>query len=283
MGEASSVVFSDVDLLLSRSDDLPEKVGRIRQLVASRQMPLVLCSTRTRAELECLQRSVELIHPFICENGAALYVPEGYFGTAVPGASVEFGYEVVRFGPPYGEVVDALRRTARRLGVDIVGFHDLSIEDVAIQCALSLPQARLAKMREHSEPFRITGPERTHRTRLFAALKAQGYGCTSGGPFDHVGAPVDEIAGIELVCRCFDAASGPIMTVGAGDPSRDRRLLAHVQQPVVLRRARGPNADYIGKPQTDDFNTGPPPNAWRQLRRLASRLRGHAGAPEPTA
>jgi mannosyl-3-phosphoglycerate phosphatase len=182
------------------------EVASVLRRVAARRMPLVLCSTKTRAELEFVQQGLGLRHPFVCENGAPVYVPTGYFDLALPTTRAAPGYEVVEFRRPYAEIVDVLGRTARRLGIDIIGFHDMAIEDVALECHLPLLQARLAKMREYGEPFRIVGGNARHRQQLVRALWAAGVACTCIGPYDHASAPVDEIDGINLLCKLYRRA-----------------------------------------------------------------------------
>jgi mannosyl-3-phosphoglycerate phosphatase len=125
------------------------------KLLARCGIPLVLCSSRTRAEIARIQQDLGIVQPFVSENGAALFVPEGYFAFAPQGAQRRQGFEVVEFGRPYSEAVAALRATAASLGVQVIGFSDMSIADVARECGLSLSQARLAKLREYAEPFRI--------------------------------------------------------------------------------------------------------------------------------
>ena len=70
------------------------------------------------------------------------------------------GYGVVEFGKPYAEVVALLHRAADRLGIKVVGFSDLSVEDVAIDCDPPLLQARLAGLRKYNEPFRVVNGNR---------------------------------------------------------------------------------------------------------------------------
>ena len=65
--------------------------------------------------LELIQRALGISHPFMCENGAALVIPRGYFSFGVTDAVEVAGREVVEFGRPYADVVAALQRTASRL------------------------------------------------------------------------------------------------------------------------------------------------------------------------
>jgi mannosyl-3-phosphoglycerate phosphatase len=154
--DRSFVMFTDVDgtLLDSRTRSC-DGAAEALDLLAREQIPLVLCSSKTRAELEVVQQQLGIRDPFVCENGGGVFVPRGYFACGVPNARDIAGYEAVELGRPYGDVVDALHRIAARARVEVIGFSDMSIEDVAFECDMPLMQARLAKLREYDEPFRI--------------------------------------------------------------------------------------------------------------------------------
>jgi mannosyl-3-phosphoglycerate phosphatase len=155
--DVSPIVFSDAELLLESSDRFPDEIMSARRLVMHHGIPLVLCSTRTRAELEAIQSRFGLRYPFICENGAAVCVPRGYLGFSLPGARRTGDYDVIEFGRPYADVVEILGRVSARLDIDVAGFHDASVEDVARECHLTLQQAQLAKARASTARSAPTG------------------------------------------------------------------------------------------------------------------------------
>jgi mannosyl-3-phosphoglycerate phosphatase len=221
------VVFSCVD-----DDCLPDPhavdtaaTARALKALERENVSLVLCSSKTRAELELLQRRLEIQHPFICENGAAAFVPRGYFDFDVPGARDVAGYDAVEFGRSYAEVVAALHTTAERSRVAIVGFSDMSVEQVARECQLPILQARLAKLREYEEPFRVLDESAAARPRLLRALKTASLRCVRSGRYDHVGAAVDMSVGVNLLCALYRRTCGPMRTVGLNVAGRDETLL----------------------------------------------------------
>lgn len=229
------VVFADVrDDLIARSGS-PCDAARVQQLVRER-VAVVLCSRRTRAELELLCEDCGVAQPFVCEGGAGLFIPRGYFPFDVPGARIVSGYDAVEFARPYDEVVAALHRAADRLDVPVIGFSDMSIEQVASACGMPLLQARLAKLREYGEPFRVLSHE-ADRRRLWKALRSTRLTCTPLSPFDEVSSLADGQAairaGIALYRRAFGAVI-PVRVHGAGEPLADwfERIAA------IARRSR---------------------------------------------
>jgi mannosyl-3-phosphoglycerate phosphatase len=230
------IVFSDLDgtLLDSRTYDAGAALEAV-DLLAQEKTPLVFCSSKTRAEIQLIQQTLSINHPFICENGGALYIPDGYFTFDLMEARTIPGYSVIEYGRPYTEVVDALRRAAERLAIDIVGFSDMSVLDVARECQLPLLHARLAKLREYDEPFRILSPAFGARARLSRALSAARLGWIDGGRFEHAGALVDKGVAVKRLTALYERTWGPCLTVGLGDAPNDRSLLSQVDLAVAVR------------------------------------------------
>jgi mannosyl-3-phosphoglycerate phosphatase len=229
------VVFSDVDGVLGdlHGRAFVEAAKTLKPLGRD-HVPLVLCSSKTRAEIEAIQQELGIKHPFVCESGGAVFIPRGYFGFDVPGARDLAGYQAVEFGRPYAEVVQTLQRTADRLAIEIIGFSDMSVEEVAHDCQLSLLQARLAKLREYGERFRVLDSDEPTRNRLVRALKAARLRCVTGERFDHVGAPVDNSIGVNMLGGFYQHADGGVLTVGIADPKADENLLPRVNRRVSV-------------------------------------------------
>lgn len=241
------VVFSDVDDALLDGPRSREAVIEADDRLAREQIALVFCSSKTRAELEVVRQDCGIFHPFICENGAGVFVPEGYFPFDVPYAREVAGYHAIEFGRPYADVIDILHRTADRLGIEVLGFSDMSVEQVAAECHLSLLHARLAKLREYGEPFRIIDIRSAGRSRLRKALRAAHLACTNNGSYEYVGAPVDSGPGIGFLTALYRRARGPLITLDLGSRKRDGRLTAtpgiagwveHISGIVCEARAR---------------------------------------------
>jgi mannosyl-3-phosphoglycerate phosphatase len=70
------IIFTDLDgtLLHPKSYSFQEAMPAL-DLIRAQGIPLVLCSSKTRAELEIYRARLDNGDPFIIENGGALYVP----------------------------------------------------------------------------------------------------------------------------------------------------------------------------------------------------------------
>jgi mannosyl-3-phosphoglycerate phosphatase len=226
------VVFADVDeaFLASQSSSAPLD---LEEILAREQVTLVLCSSMTRAELETCQQELGIRCPFICESGAAVLVPNGHFPFDVPSDRELPGYHVIEFGKPYSEIVAVLHRAATRLEIPVIGFSDLSVEQVAKECGLSLSHARLAKLREYDEPFRLVNVTPDAHERLWKALRGLRVSCTYRASFEHVGAPVDKGLCVNVLSSLYRRTFGPMVTVGLGSAEHSAALLHRVKLPFL--------------------------------------------------
>ncbi len=260
------VIISDVDACLidghtysaGAAGDAVAELGRCG-------VPLVLCSSKTRAELEALREHLGIGHPFISENGAALHLPEGYFRFDVPGALRVGSTDVVVFGRPYAEVVGTLHHAAGAAGIRIQGFSDMSVEQVAAACGLSLDAADLAKRRDYDEPFRVIEPDPTARSRLSQALRDADMRVVAGGRFDHAIGDSDKGRAAAFLGRLYRTAFGPTTTVGLGDAMNDVPLLRSVDIPVIVRSAsKGATAEVHEGVPWARVTSSEGPAGWRE-------------------
>jgi mannosyl-3-phosphoglycerate phosphatase family protein len=229
------VVFSDVDgLLRNPREPMIKRAAAALNLLTRYRIWTVICSGMTRAEIELIQRDLGLRHPFIAENGAAAFIPRGYFGPDLPDISDRGNYVRVEFAASHARAVRTIRDVAAHVGVGITGFSDMSTEDVARECGLPLSRARAAKLREYSEPIRLSTPTEDGRHRLLAALEAARLSCINRGRFDHVGTVANCNVCVNHLRDRYEQAFGPVVTIGLVDAIADDHLLPLVDHKVML-------------------------------------------------
>jgi len=238
--DARLVVFTDLDgTLLDHETYSYTPATEALDLLNRKGIPLILCSSKTRAEIELIQLDVRLRHPFISENGGAVFILKGYFPFTPEGTRNIEGYEAIEFGAPYWQLVKSLHRISGELGISVVGFSDMSVEEVARDSKLSLTEARLAKLREYDEPFRILGISPATRSRLFDALHDAGLRCTRGGRYHHLTGVTDKGLSIRMLRSLYEGACGRLLAVGLGDSLNDLSLLQQVDIPSLYGILRG--------------------------------------------
>jgi mannosyl-3-phosphoglycerate phosphatase len=231
------VLFSDPDTL--RDDGMPgwAATRRAVRTVEEHGIAVVLCGNETRSEMELIQSDLDLREPFISENGGGLFVPHGYFPDGPPPAGRPArNYQVVDFGKPYWQVAEGLHAVARKVRVEVIGFSDMSIEDVARNCRLSLAQARLAKLREYDEPFRVLDAGPAAYSRICGALRRLDLRCFTHEAFHHATGVGDKARSVKMLASLYrQAFHRQVLTVGLARASSETSLLHAVDIPMVIQ------------------------------------------------
>jgi predicted mannosyl-3-phosphoglycerate phosphatase (HAD superfamily) len=96
----SIVVISAIDGAMRASDGTCEEVRTALDLLADRGVPVVLMSHAGPDDVQDVQAELGLRHPFICNGGAALYIPRGYFMELDGLTAGNAAWEVFEFGVP---------------------------------------------------------------------------------------------------------------------------------------------------------------------------------------
>jgi mannosyl-3-phosphoglycerate phosphatase len=215
-------------------------------LIVRAGLPLVFLSSRTRAELELVHQELAISHPFVAENGGALFCPRHYFGADPIGTQTVAGYHRLPFGLPYDDVVGRLRQAAQRVDIRIVGFHEMSVRQVADEWGLSLLRARLAKLREYDEPFRLEHDDPELGARLVRTLQSAGLRCVPAGAFWHAGAgPAADVL-VDHLRTLYGRALGRRPVIAAfGDAVVDLALLRSVDIPLISDAVAGGPPDDV--------------------------------------
>jgi predicted mannosyl-3-phosphoglycerate phosphatase (HAD superfamily) len=228
MAKLPVILFLDGDTIPPVLRSGPHRVAGILETLAADRITIVLCAYRTRAEMEHLRQSLGVFHPFVCEGGAAAFVPERYFGSPIENARAVGGYEAIEFAPGYDATVDRLRRHADRQNVAVTGFNDMSVAQVAHECGQSLLDARLAKLREYSECFRLLRDNPLAEQRLITALRASGLDTRPAGPFLQTVAQNGFGPAVAVLSTLYRLTFGKIVTACLGSEPFETALASHV-------------------------------------------------------
>ena len=134
------LIFSDLDgTLLDHENYSFEKALPMLNYIKENQIPLILVTSKTKDEVVKLQKKLDIKAPFICENGAGIFIPDGG------------DFEVIAMGKLYDDVVEKFNEYSKDF--NIKGFSQFSTEEVCELTGLSLEKAKEAKARYFTEPF----------------------------------------------------------------------------------------------------------------------------------
>ncbi len=256
------IIFTDLDgTLLDPITYSYEKSLTALNQVKQKGIPIIFCSSKTRAEQEVYRRELEILHPFIVENGGAIFIPRGYF-------PFSFGYHkivddllVIELGIPYNEVGKLLGKIKEEGRFHFRGFGDMSAEEVAKESGLDIESAKLAKQREYGETVVIASPslpvilseaknlmtlrtgsaKQSHVTydevdKFLEKVKEAGLDWTHGGRFYEVMGDNDKGKAVKIVSGLYCKMWDEIETIGLGDNLNDLPMLSAVDIPILVQK-----------------------------------------------
>ena len=278
---AKTIIFTDLDgtLLHPQTYSFDAAMPALK-LIKEKNIPLIFCSSKTRAEIEVWRKKLDNVHPFISENGGGIFVPEMYFGFRISDFGIKrteittlsaFAnkYETVVTGKPYEDIRNAFVKLRNKFKVSARGFGDMSVKEIAALAGLTLTEARLAKQREFDEPFmfednpplplgtdfiRSAGGGRTvpkggmgKVEEFLKAIEDSGLHWNQGR-FYHILGDNDKGKAVTMLKEFYKKAYGRIKTIGLGDKFNDLSLLQEVDYPVLVQDEKGSYDTRVNMP-----------------------------------
>lgn len=261
------VVFTDLDgTLLDHSTYSFEAAREALDELRARSIPLVIVSSKTRAEIEPLRSRLRNEHPFIVENGGAVVIPSAYFPFQLATATAHDPYVLVELGTSYSVLRRALKEIEKELGVELRGYGDMSLDEVVRRTGLSRPEAELAMQRHYDEPF-VVEDERCPLGALTQAIAARGLRWTKGDRFHHVMGIQDKGEAVRYLIECYRRRAAHhrdrLITVGIGNSLNDLPMLKAVERPILVQQPDGLYEPAIELPGLI-LAPGPGPIGWNR-------------------
>lgn len=205
-------------------------------------------------------------HPFIVENGGAIFIPEKYCFSDLDRAAIfrlghtkDDKYHVIELGIPYTRLREALSRLQDQFPGKIHGFGDLSVEEVAHLCDFSTDDAVLAKRREYDEP--LVFDDDILITEIQEAAKLLNLQVIQGGRFHHLIGPNDKGKAVLRLIAIFRNKLDFLKSFALGDSHNDLPMLAAVDTPILLPKANG-QYDLSIKLESLTFAENAGPKGW---------------------
>lgn len=231
------LIFTDMDgSLLDHYTYQFDEASLTLKKLAQQNIPVIPITSKTKAELISLRETLDNQHPFIIENGAAAFIPKGYF-SAQPEDTVEQGdYWVKAFVDPRKRWQALLAEAGAEYKGEFITFADAGIEGIMKMTALDKAAAGRAAQRQYGEPLAWQGSSE-HKMELITALKKAGANVLEGGRFIHVSGKSDKGQALTWLAEVYRAQSPnkPVVTIALGDSNNDKAMLETADHAVLIR------------------------------------------------
>ena len=272
------IIFTDLDgTLLDYSSYSFDPALPALQLLKERDIPFIICSSKTKKEIEYYRKKIGINHPFISENGGGIFIPKGYFVFEVQnsynppsppfnkgglgGFSEENDYHVIRLGARYSDLRKAIE-ALRKEGFKVRGFGDMSAKEISEVAGMTIEEAKMAKERDFDEPFIFKGSNAEVK-ELLHAIEKKGFNVAKGR-FFHILGNSDKGKATSILIDLYKKKYDKVISIAIGDSPNDIPMLEKVDYPVIVQKPDGSYDTQIDIPHLTTAD-GIGPVGWNKV------------------
>jgi len=183
---------------------------------------------------------MEINHPFIVENGSAIYIPNKYFKRER--GKKKSNYRVIVLDTQSDKIRKEIKKLQKKY--KIKAFYNISEKEISKITGLDFKKsglAKLAKDREFGETIVEADKE------ALKELKKK-FNVMGGGRFIQVfGKKADKGKAVRVLTQMYKKEFGKVITIGIGNSENDKPMLKNVDVPVLLEDGPKEWAEFIKK------------------------------------
>lgn len=232
-----TIIFSDLDgTLLDHFSYQAKAAQQTLKQLGDAEIPVVLNTSKTLAELEVIRKELKLNTPFIIENGAAIYIPINTFNIQPPETVTIGDYWVKSFCLERQHWLNLLSNHCKEFHRDYRGFATLTTAELCQITGLKLAQAERAKQRQYGEPIQWLGNSANKKAFIEHVVEL-GASVVHGGRFMHIGGYCDKGQALIWLTERYREhfANSTVYTIALGDGENDTAMLEAADIAVQIR------------------------------------------------
>ena len=254
-------VGRDVDgTLMDHSYDLTPAKETIKTL-QDLSIPVILCTSKTAAEVRVIRKQLNLTDPYIVENGAAIY-----------GESLNEVDGKIILGERYEILEEILFSISKEINYKLVPLNNLSDIDATELTGLRGNALTLMRDRHWSMPF--LNPPDLLEEKIYKCSKKFNVKIFKGNRMSHL-LSINSDKGLAIKALKKYSNKSNIKIIGLGDSPNDLPLLLNSDFKIVIPSIDGPNLNLLSKLKNHKFTLALEPNSygWRnEINNLLSKL-----------
>ena len=262
MIENSSIwVVSDVDgTLMDHSYDLTPAKESIK-LLQELSIPVILCTSKTAAEVKVIRKQLKLTDPYIVENGAAIY------GESLSNVNGE-----IILGEKYEILEKILNIISDEINHDLVPLNNISDQEATKLTGLKGHSLELMRDRHWSLPF--LNPPENKEEEINIICKRFNVEIFRGNRMSHL-LSNNSNKGKAIKTLKKYSNNPNIKIIGLGDSPNDLPLLLNSDYKIIIPSPNGPNMKLLNNLRDKDFILASKPNGygWKsEINKLINKL-----------
>jgi mannosyl-3-phosphoglycerate phosphatase family protein len=235
-----NVVFTDIDGTLI--DIFSGKYGETDKLISmlkADNIPVILCSAKTRAEQNKIRSDLGLTDPFIVENGGAIIIPKHYFDFQLDidqsKLKEEEDYSIIQLGKSTREIRTKLAEIKNKLKIEFRGVADVSIEELSRLATMPIDYAKRMSEREYGET--ILQIRESDIITFMTCVEEMGMRVLHGGRFFDITIGTDKGQAVSILIDLFKKKyRDHVKFFGIGDSANDASMLKLMDVPMLVQK-----------------------------------------------
>jgi predicted mannosyl-3-phosphoglycerate phosphatase (HAD superfamily) len=274
--QTSSVLYIAVDALIPLRGPSLQGFDEFTARLDHEAIPAVWLTSRSRLQFDDARRKHGHTHPFVAEDGCAIYLPEDYFhlrpASGGPrtnkAATMRLGrFTCIPVAEPLPVAAETLETLSRDTGVPVVTLRSLSPRELVQNTGLPQREAELAKQRDFDDIFFFAGASNEQVEEFLnegrnRALQFRRHNTLWSAA---VGASVHR--SIRELAKLYDRALRyHAHTVGITTPDSAAGLFPFCERSILLTDRKSANAptDQLDRPHTRRLPLHAP-DLWERL------------------
>ena len=234
---AQWLIFTDMDgsLLDHHNYHFDDAVPTLNKL-ENANIPVIPVTSKTLAEVELLRDSLHNRHPFIVENGAAVFIPVGYFDNQPIDTTESHGYWVKEFVAKRDRWQSLIESVRPRYADQFRTFTEAGIDGIIAMTGLNVHAAARAARRQYGEPISWHGNGNL-KHQFIDELTAAGAHILEGGRFLHVSGDCDKGQALKWLEQVYQQAhpEKQMVSLAIGDSQNDQAMLEQADHALLIR------------------------------------------------
>ncbi len=241
-------IVSDVDgTLMDHLYDLTpakETIARLQEL----GIPVILCTSKTKSEVDIIRDDLNLKDPYIVENGGAIYgeYPDGQKWNIILGKS-------------YTILEEILNNLSESIDFELRPLNTLSDEEATNLTGLKGESLNLMRDRHWSMPF--LNPPDTFNDALKRLCEVYDVDIFRGNRMSHL-LSKDSNKGIAIKKLLNKTKNLNVKIIGLGDSPNDLPLLINSNYKIVISGINGPNQLLLNELKGIEFSISKKPHGY---------------------
>ena len=254
-------VVSDVDgTLMDHSYDLTPAKETIK-LLQELSIPVILCTSKTAAEVKVIRKELNLTDPYIVENGAAIH-----------GETLKRVNGKIILGEKYEILENILSSISNEINYDLQPLNNISDQEATELTGLRGHSLDLMRERHWSMPF--LNPPQNKEEEINICCKRFGVEIFRGNRMSHM-LSINSNKGKAINALKNYSNNPNIKIIGLGDSPNDLPLLLNSDYKIVIPGPDGPNLELLEKLNHHKFILATEPNGygWKsEINKLINNL-----------